>query len=293
MIPPYTGEAWTAEFGGVTMGGPSSVVLEEVSGLLDAPEVRTSDAELLQRDGLVPGTDYMGGRSVTLSVVALEPADVPALLTAFRPGGLERPFRFAFPGIAGGLGQFMARVRRRSAKVDDQYVAGARRFDVELFATDPRLYSGTDLPDRVEIPVRVPRQGSPIFPFSFPFDIGGPEDKVGYAAPNLVNWGSVPVFPVIRMTPRNGTALNPKLTVVKGGVRTEFATRGLPVPRGDTLLIDMAARRITLNGSSRFGMVLPQSQWFALEPGASLIHLDVEEGPDGLAASVEWRSAWM
>ncbi|MGW2398499.1 phage distal tail protein [Kitasatospora sp. NPDC001664] len=274
------------------MGGPSSVVLEEVSGLLDAPEVRTSDAELLQRDGLVPGTDYMGGRSVTLSVVALEPADVPALLTAFRPGGVERPFRFAFPGIAGGLGQFMARVRRRSGKVDDQYVAGARRFDVELFATDPRLYSGGPDPNRLEISVRVPRQGSPIFPLHYPFDLGGRE-KTGYAAPSLVNYGSVPVYPVIRLTPRAGSVLNPKLTLVRGGVRRTFATQGLPVSRGDTLLIDMAARRITLNGSSRFGMVLPQSEWFALEPGASVMHLDVEDGPEGLTASVEWRSAWM
>ncbi|MGV9263159.1 phage distal tail protein [Kitasatospora sp. NPDC003701] len=288
----YEGAPWTAEFSGALLGGSSSAYLEEVSGLLDAPEVRTADAALLQRDGVSVGQDYMGGRTVQLTLmVAAEngPEDLAEVLRAFAPGA-DKPFRFAFPGVAGGDGQIMARVRKRSAKVDAVTVAGGTRVDVELFAADPRLYSGGPAHTR-EITVRVPRTGVPVFPLLFPFELG--QGAVSRASNDMTNSGSVPVYPVIRMVPRGGVVVDPRLTLIHEGKRREFSTAGLRVGQGDVLVIDMAARRLTLNGASRFGKVLPGSDWFALEPGTSQVLLDVNEGPEGLTASVEWRSAWM
>ncbi|WP_266301518.1 phage tail domain-containing protein [Kitasatospora sp. NBC_01287] len=286
---PYTGRDWTASWGGVLLGDGSSVVLEEVAGLLDAPEVRTSDAELLQRDGLTPGTDYMGARTVTLTMLALDEREVPALLAAFAPGGPERPFEFAFPPVAGGRSRILARVRKRAVTVDREYHAGRRRFTVELAATDPRLY-GAWL-QSATVAVDVPRGGRPIFPLTFPFDMGnGPAAR---STPDIANTGSVETWPLVRLTPRTGEIRDPALTLVNGGVRRRFATRGLRVGRGDALVIDMGRRRITLNGASRFGQVDPGSAWFALPPGPSAVQLDVLEGPDGVTADVQWRSAWM
>lgn len=216
-------------------------MLEEVSGLLDAPEVRTSDAELLQRDGLTPGTDYMGSRTVTLTMLALDDREVPALLGAFAPGGPERPFEFAFPPVAGGRSRIMARVRKRAVTVDREYHAGRRRFTVELAATDPRLY-GAWL-QSATVAVDVPRGGRPIFPLTFPFDMGnGPAAR---SAPDIYNAGSVDSWPIVRLTPRTGEIRDPALTLVHDGVRRRFATRGLRVGRGDALVVDMGRRRIT------------------------------------------------
>ncbi|MFD9687887.1 hypothetical protein ACFWXO_19260 [Kitasatospora sp. NPDC059088] len=286
---PYTGEPWTASWGGLLLGEDSSVVLEEVAGLLDAPDVRTSDAELLQRDGLTPGTDYMGARTVTLTMLALDDHEVPDLLAAFAPGGDEQPFAFAFPGVAGGKARIMARVRKRAVTVDRDFHAGRRRVTVELLATDPRLYAADQA--SATVAVDVPRGGRPIFPLTFPFDMGnGPGTR---AAPDIVNTGSVDTWPVIRLTPRTGEIRDPSLALVHNGERKRFACRGLRVGRGDALVIDMGRRRITLNGASRFGQVDPGASWFALPPGASTVQLDVLEGPAGVTADVYWRSAWM
>ncbi|MFE2104450.1 hypothetical protein ACFXAF_01045 [Kitasatospora sp. NPDC059463] len=286
---PYTGQPWTARWGGLLLGEDSSVVLEEVAGLLDGPDVRNSDAELLQRDGLTPGTDYMGARTVTLTMLALDDHELPDLLAAFASGGPEREFAFAFPGVAGGRSRIMARVRKRAVTIDRDFHAGRRRVTVELLATDPRLYSADEA--RAKVAVAVPRGGRPIFPLVFPFDMGdGPASR---ATPDITNTGSVDTWPVIRLTPATGEIRDPSLTLVHGGDRKRFATRGLRVGRGDALVIDMARRRITLNGASRFGQVDPGSTWFALPPGGSTVQLDVLEGPDGVTADVSWRSAWM
>ncbi|MFI2609657.1 phage distal tail protein [Kitasatospora sp. NPDC018619] len=286
---PYTGQPWTAAWGGLLLGEDSSVVLEEVAGLLDAPDVRSSDAELLQRDGLTPGTDYMGARTVTLTMLALDDHELPALLAAFAPGGEEKPFEFAFPGVAGGKARIMARVRKRAVTIDRDFHAGRRRVTVELLATDPRLYSADEA--RATVAVAAPREGRPIFPLTFPFDLGnGPTTR---AAPDIDNTGSVDTWPVVRLTPHDGEVRDPSLTLVHGGVRKRFATRGLRIGRGDALVVDMGRRRITLNGASRFGQVEPTSTWFALPPGDSTVQLDVLEGPTGVTADVFWRSAWM
>ncbi|MFJ5924830.1 phage distal tail protein [Kitasatospora sp. NPDC092948] len=286
---PYTGRPWTAWWGGLLLGEDSTVVLEEVAGLLDAPEVRSSDAELLQRDGLTPGTDYMGARTVTLTMLALEDRELPALLAAFAPGGPERPFEFAFPGVAGGRSRIMARVRKRAVTVDSDFHAGRRRVTVELAATDPRLYSADEA--RAQVAVAAPRGGRPLFPLTLPLDMGN--DPTAGAAPDITNSGSVDTWPVVRLTPSAGEIRDPSLTLVHNGERSRFATRGLRVGRGDALVIDMGRRRITLNGASRFGQVEPTSTWFALPPGPSAVQLDVLEGPDGVTADVLWRSAWM
>ncbi|MFJ7909020.1 phage distal tail protein [Kitasatospora sp. NPDC096204] len=260
-----------------------------MAGLLDAPDVRTSDAELLQRDGLTPGTDYMGARTVTLTMLALDDHELPAVLAAFAPGGEERAFEFAFPGVAGGRARIMGRVRKRAVTVDREFHAGRRRVTVELLATDPRLYSADEA--RATVAVAAPREGRPIFPLTFPFDLG--DGPVARAAPDIANTGSVDTWPVVRLTPRSGEVRDPSLTLVHNGERKRFALRGLRVGRGDALVVDMGRRRITLNGASRFGQVDPTSVWFALPPGASTVQLDVLEGPDGVTADVQWRSAWM
>ncbi|GAA1403266.1 hypothetical protein GCM10009639_47830 [Kitasatospora putterlickiae] len=286
---PYTGAPWTARWNGLLLGEDSTIVLEEVAGLLDVPDVRSSDAELLQRDGLTPGTDYMGARTVTLTMLALDDHELPYLLAAFTPGGDEKPFEFAFPGIAGGKARIMARVRKRAVTVDREFHAGRRRVTVELLATDPRLYSADEA--RATVAVAAPREGRPIFPLTFPFDMGSaPATR---AAPDIDNRGSVDTWPTIRLTPNAGEVRDPSFTLVHDRTRKRFSTRGLRVGRGDALVVDMGRRRITLNGASRFGQVDPTSYWFSLPPGGSTVQLDVLEGPTGVTADVQWCSAWM
>ena len=100
-------QPWTCRYSGLTMGATDSPIqLTAVDGLLSSPEIRSSDLELVQRDGLWAGDDYMSGRTVTLtlSVFGETPAEFTRALAqiqaAFEPGRAETQLQFRFPGLA-------------------------------------------------------------------------------------------------------------------------------------------------------------------------------------------------
>lgn len=282
----FAAEVWTAHYGGVLLGGPSAIVLQEITGLLDAPEIRSSDKALLQRDGLVTGTDYLGGRIVHLSCVILDgPKNVEDTLAAFQPGGPLRPFRFNFPGIAGGAGRLMAKVRKRDIKLDQAYAYGAVRLAVELFCPDPLLYSDTEATTRV-LPV-TPRGSVKVFPLKFPFGFMR-AGAVGMAAPVPITvGGTTPTWPTYTIT---GPVSSPSIT---NRATSERIAVQIDVPPREVLTIDTRNRAVLLNGASRYGNLTADSRWFPLRPGVNDLVLDDLLGDKNRTAVARWRSAWL
>ncbi|NEB35876.1 phage tail domain-containing protein [Streptomyces sp. SID14515] len=283
---PYVAQSWTAEFGGVLLGGPSPVVLEEVSGLLDAPEVRSSDKELLQRDGLVPGFDYLGDRTITLEMTVLDPdRNLSDVLAAFVPGGVERPFRFAFPGVAGSDGVLNCRVRKRDIKIDQMHVAGAAKVVVEMAATDPRLYANREEVARVEPPK--PRVGTRLFPMRFPLRLRRDGAQVYASRTYLTNRGNTETWPRFKLI---GPLLSPAIENKTTGQRLAFDLR---LPAGEVLEVDTRRREVLHNGANVFGSVTPDSEWFSFAPGPNSAELEAKQGYEGMFAEARWRSAWL
>jgi hypothetical protein len=281
----YVGADWTAELGGRLLGGASPFVLEEVSGLLDAPDIRTSDKELLQRDGLIPGNDYLGGRVFTIDLSILDPdVNLPDAMAMFKPGGTERAFRFAFPGVAGGRGYVACRVRKRDIKVDMLHVRGAAKVSLELAASDPLLYSDVEQIDRVNPPT--PRGGTRMFPMRFPFKFVQPV-ALRAAASAAVNNGNTATWPKFRMV---GPMLRPSIENKATGAKIELDMR---LPSGEVLEINTKRREVLHNGANVFGAVTPTSEWFALEPGVNHLELNAASGYEGMYAEATWRSAWL
>ncbi|MFE2409842.1 hypothetical protein ACFXDE_16015 [Kitasatospora sp. NPDC059408] len=282
----YTGEPWTLEYGGMLLGGSSPVVVQDVTGLLDTPDVRVSDQTLLQRHGVVPGTDYLGGRVIHLSLTVLDsPGTLADLLAVFQPATGDKPFRFSVPGVAGDRGRIMARVRKRSIPVGPTYARGAASFDVELFAADPLLYDDGETTAKL-LPT-APRGSVAIFPMKLPFGFMK-AGAVFVAQPaELAVRGNSPTWPVFTIT---GPVTNPTVLNRRTGERL---TVQLSVPTSEVLVIDTRARSVTLNGASRYGALSADSTWFALRPGGNGLEFDDLQGNKNRFADVRWRSAWL
>ncbi|MCX4687297.1 phage tail family protein [Kitasatospora purpeofusca] len=283
---PYRGESWTATYSDVLLGGESGLVLDEVTGLLDSPDVRASDRALLQRDGIVSGRDYLGGRIIHLSMTVLD-QNVREALAAFQPGTDLRPFRFAFPGIAGGAGYMMVKVRKRAMPVNGAHIAGAVPLAVELFAPDPLMYSDTE---NVKSVLRVPGRGSaklfnPRLKMSFSFAALGA--TAAEAPTPVLSIGDSKSWPVYTI---KGPVTNPSIVNRKTGERITVLIK---VPTNEALTIDTLTRSVLLNGASRYGQMSQESSWFPLRPGANdIVFEDLEENKLA-AVDVRWRSAWL
>lgn len=137
---------WTMNFRDVRLGG-LPYMIQSVGGLLDLPEVRTNDVELIQRDGLWSGDDYLGMRSITIQIrcVGTSSEDlsnkVAILRRAFRSSRLEEPLYFAIPGIADGApSRIVGRSRKFEPLTDLEY--GRYNFTVDIMfeCTDPYIY---------------------------------------------------------------------------------------------------------------------------------------------------------
>jgi hypothetical protein len=285
---PYVGADWSASYGGVLLGGDSAIVLNDVSGLLDAPDLRVTDKALLQRNGLTTSTDYLGARIVQLSMTVLEGAqNVSDALAAFQPGADLKPFRFAFPGIAGGRGWTMAKVRKRSMPMNGNHLAGAVTLNVELFCPDPLLYDDAEATVRI---LPLPGRGSVAFfapRLKFPLKFTGGKSGGSDLQVPIMALGNADTWPVYTIT---GPVNNP--SVINRGTG-ERITVQLNVPTREVLTIDTARRSVLLNGASRYGNLSPDSTWFPLRPGRNDLIFDDLLGDKARNANATWRSAWL
>ncbi|QPB09775.1 minor tail protein [Streptomyces phage Shady] len=142
---------WTLSYGPITIGDAEALPAVNFTNLdvMSMPEVRTNDITLIQRDGYWAGDDYMGGRTVALSLeVQGKDSDefneaVNLIMRAFSPGvSGESPLTFKIPGVANGREAYVnVRTRRRSAPLDARFGRLYCAFEIELFATDPLIYA--------------------------------------------------------------------------------------------------------------------------------------------------------
>lgn len=141
---------WTISYGPLTIGDASLPAVNFTNlDVLSMPEIRSSDIALIQRDGLWAGDDYLGARTLSLSL-EVQGRDVGEfsaannlIQRAFSPGvSGESPFSFRIPGLANGREAYInARTRRRSAPLDSSFARLYCAYEIELLATDPVIYA--------------------------------------------------------------------------------------------------------------------------------------------------------
>src|SRR6266545_1375209 len=205
-------------YAGLLVGDGTAYELASVEGLADQPDLRTSDRTRLRRHGMLPGDDFLDGRSlvVTLEVFGADDpsfqAAIDALKLAFRPGNPESPVVFQVPGVAGG-GQrrISARPRKLALPVDiDRFFYRQPIATIQLDATDPRLYDDNQLSLAANLAAGVPGL---TWNLTWPLSWGGASTSGSVFATNA---GTFPTPLLVRF---DGPVTNPGVERVITGER--------------------------------------------------------------------------
>lgn len=151
-------------------------------------------------------------------------------------------------------------------------------FLIQLTAGDPFFYS-TDGGDEQTAHITRVTQGGYVTPYDLPVD------WASGSSPTVVNNDGEAVYlPRIEI---HDQADNPVITNQTTGERFEL---DINLVDGDEVVIDMAKRTVTLNGSSIIGNKTDDSTWWGLQVGPNSIVLDSSSGGDTVTADIYWRN---
>ncbi len=281
------------EYNGLAIGGLTDFGLLQVDGLGGAPAAASSDRAKLRRHGMYAGGDFMGSRTITLTVDVSASSDAvldtrtDELKAAFQPGlPASTVMVFQVPGVATGTkARVEARVRRMSAPISPQgWTNRLPRFIIQLSATDPLLYANAEVFAAADFPTVA---GGITFPITFPITFGGGATGNTFTVTNAGVFDASPRFFLIAS---GGTVTDPLLTNVTTG--KTFRINGT-VTGPDFLDVRVADRTVKLNGTAnRYNLIDSTSEWWDLAPGANEIQYNAQADT---GSSVVWfwhRSAW-
>lgn len=277
---------YTSNFNGLTFGPGTDIQLVEIDGLRSM-KTRTSDVSYPEDDGALPGIDLLAERTITYKLMVAAPQTMSveqaleACAAAFQvirdpAGGL--PLEVFLPGWTEPR-QLTARPVNNDVPIDVNYSLNYLQFAVQFDCADPLIYSTTQHTASTGLPS--PSAGLPFnvtFPAAFGASSGG-----SVQVTNAGNYASRPVVTI------KGPCINPR---VDNG--TDFMQFNITLASTDVLVIDMAAKSVTLNGSaSRYNTVATGSAWWALAPGVTTMSFSTSDGAQVAAtATIQWRDAW-
>lgn len=273
-------------FGGLTFGPGTDIQVVEWDGLRELPGVRSGDHPRPRSDGSFAGLNYLGERVITLKLsvtVTQTPFEtvIANLASVFQnttsPSGLQQ-FQFMLPGWANPR-QVTARPTKASIPVDLEYSFHKASPLVELTCPDPIIYDTALQTTSTGLPA--PTAGL-MFPVTFPATFGA---STGGSL-STANAGNYPTAPVFTIT---GPCTSPSLQLATGATMSF----NLSLASTDTLVVDMGARTVLLNGVSRANTIVSGSSWFSFPVGTSTVFVGSRDSAAVAAQfSVAWRNAW-
>jgi hypothetical protein len=172
------------------------------------------------------------------------------------------------------------RPRRRAIGLPQHHVHGNARCEIQLVASDPRIYSEAEH----AIGAATPTAGGGLaFPFTFPFNFG--TAAVGSSV-NMYNAGSMPApWRAVVTGPATGVTITGP-----GGARVRWDGT-LAVDETLTFDAHPARRTVLLQGTaSRYGLIAPGAEWFMLDPGDNQVTFNTDTSTG--TATFSWRDAW-
>lgn len=270
-------------FKGFTFGGDTSWGVLSVTGL-DVPQIRNGDKGRALDQGQLIGLDLFGGRDVTFDLwvystgTSLQAA-LRKLAAVTDVGGVtESPLWVKLPTTP--LLVCMARVRKRTVKVDTDYAAGkVAKPSVQFHCTDPRFYTSPTTSTRITVGGGTVKGVK--FPITFPVSFGG---GTGPGIKTLDNTGTFEMRPVVVIY---GPCTNPGVTntSLANTPTLQFSNPtqvGYTLKTGEKLVVDLDYQSITLTSgtpdtpTTNLGSAVPNwlvtgSVWWDLPPGKNVV----------------------
>lgn len=268
-------------FNGLSWGLGTKYQIIGVKGIEDLPPVSASDQSKAQTDGSFRGQDELDERTIMLDFLlqGTNNADYTALVAAFNVA-FKRSFVNDLPLLWADNSRLInCTCRGRNHDYDTSWQATWGKVHVLLVASDPLIYENVLNSTTLNIPAA---SGGLSWPLSWPLSWGS---AVSGSA-NFVNSGTETTYPVITF---NGPLTNPSM-IKNSPAPAQSLTFNIVLAGGDTLVVDTAAKTITLNGTANRYSSLVSSQWFGLDPGTSQLSFGALAGSG--SATVTWRNAF-
>ena len=274
---------------GLTWGDGYDAALVQIDGIDGLPAIVQPDTVKGRDVGEYLGAYFPGGRDVVVDVeitstsdAALR-ADIDALGSVTAPvSAVESPLAYLLPGMAQASRVIYCRPAARAAIINLDYVFHKATMTLKFHATDPRIYDGLIQVQSTGLPAG---GGGVTWPAVWPISWGS---AGGSGTMNVTNSGTYATRPVVTIF---GPVDNPTIENTTAGKHMTFA---LTLAATDTLTVDFRAKTVLLNGTgNRIGARTPDSQWWELAPGTSLVSYRANTVSTGSIARITWQSAWI
>lgn len=281
---------YQSSYNGLTTGPNTDVQLSSIEGLRGNPSVRSLDIPKSRQNGAWAGLNYYDERVFVLNLQVFGAAlslpyetVVASVGTAFQsitdPNG-QLPFEFILPDWTESR-IITCRPTKGSTPINrtfSQYVAD---IPIEMTASDPLIYSSTLHSNSAGLPSPTAGLTFPVtFNVTFGASTGGSMIVV-----NAGNYITAPTFTI------RGPVTNPTISFPSTG---QFMTFAITLTSSDTLVVNMAARTVTLNGTAnRYNTIVTGSSWFGIPPGTWSIGVASTDSAQVAALfTTTWRDAW-
>ena len=270
------------QFNGLLIGSGTSYFVESWDGLFDITSIVSNDLTPQDRDGVIPGSDLLGARTITGVLDLLESSqtalydDLEAFQTAFRSlRSQELPFVYKLPGR--DLRYINCRPRKSALPKDADLAYGRGAISLQLAASDPRHYSLSQSSQTLAV-----ADGATSGQITI--NNGG-----NYFTECIITLNGLATNPIITMASQ--TPIDDELDTTGNAIRLQY-TNG----SADATVIDTRRgfKTITYNGADSYNIRRTDSQWFVLMPGDNVITLQRDAGAVGSACSATfvWNEAW-
>jgi len=275
-------------FNGYVFGGGTSVhQILDVQGLEGLPAIRNQDDNRGYFDGMFSGRDFLGGRTITMTVltVAGNGNSAQANYNLLQSQALPQqsgttPLQFQL-SPAGGLQFINARVRGNITQVDPDYTYGYIKSQLTFFCPDPRYYDNTTQTASMTYTLPLGRSYPRIYPLTYG---GGSQTQT---AP-ITNSGTTNTYPLITIY---GPVINPVVGSTKTG---QYLSFNYTMAQSDVLSINLLNKTILLNGNPARNLLIGSSQWFSAAPGANYFYFTGTGTTFGITnATVQWNNAYI
>jgi len=283
------------EYNEFLFGCDTSFDVEELSGFLGYPNVRSSTVDAFGMHGGVRGRHYVPSRTFTVEM-NIKGSEDPlnysnlraALALAFQPrSSPDEEIQFVYqvpPNIKRFVNcrpiDLVIPFDIRWANLKYPHVTA--RFE----CSDPRHY---DLETNTEVATLPSPGGGLDFPLDFPLDFGAGTTSII----QLTNSGDAPAPWIASIT---GPVTNPRIeaiTATEGDVFSlEFS--GLTLAVGETLLLNSRDRSVLLGGQSRRAFLAASSKWFTIPPQPNAItiaYTSDDSPPTNSTCTFTWSNA--
>ena len=252
------------------------------------PNVRTSDRDRGQDDGMFPGTDYFGARTINLAIEITGEAELDfyqayqEVLSACRKTSADQVLKFKLPGWPDVL-QVNARVRRLAGlNINTVFdLAGPVVVQVQFECVDPRIYAEAEQQEIVGI---VGVQSGRTYDLTFNRSFGGLVASNVIVANNAGNYDAPWTARI------DGPVTNPQIENSDTG---QILSMNGAVATGEFIEVSSAPyKTIMLAGTAtRYQWLIDSSKWFLLAPGNNNIRFNGSSAGSP-TMTFTWHSVW-